>query len=128
MLSNPSAADTHSTGVALSSVGLVTPLVPLGAPAKAAAPPQQAMAPQKPLSAFDLAKARADERAAQELQQVHPSSHVSRHFCANHIFSSVPKNCQTDQRAAQQLQRLPQILPSLLLLPLLLAPAQQHVL
>ena len=71
-LCNPSATDSNCASVALSSVGLVAPVAArsLGMPSKAAATPQQAPAPPKPLSAFDLAKARADERAAAELQQV----------------------------------------------------------
>jgi hypothetical protein len=61
--SAPTAADSPSDGVALSSVGLVAPLF---AKATASHPHSQT----KSLSAFDLAKMRADARAAEQLQQV----------------------------------------------------------
>jgi hypothetical protein len=61
--SAPTAADSPSDGVALSSVGLVAPL---SAKATASHPHSQT----KALSAFDLAKMRADARAAEQLQQV----------------------------------------------------------
>jgi hypothetical protein len=60
--------DSHSAGSDLFSVGLVTPLVQLGPPAKTAT--SQPAPRTKPLSAFDLAKMRADARAEEQLQQV----------------------------------------------------------
>ena len=72
--SNQLAADLHFGGVALSSVGLVTTAV--GSSVKAATP--QASAQAKLPSAFDLAKMRADAKAAEQLQQV-PFS-FARHF------------------------------------------------
>lgn len=92
MVSNPSATESHSTGVALSSVGLVTPLVSLTAPVKTATLTQTRVpASKKPLSAFDLAKMRADERAAEDLQQVqatHETTHVFYNFCAPTISAA----------------------------------------
>ena len=92
MVSTPSATDSHSTGVALSSVGLVTPLVSLGATVKTPTLPQTRVpASKKPLSAFDLAIMRADERAAEDLQQVQ-TTHVFYNFFANNFCSAVCKN------------------------------------
>ncbi len=124
-LCNPSATDSNCASVALSSVGLVAPLAArsLGMPSKAAATPQQAPAPPKLLSAFDLAKARADERAAAELQQVKNHLAWVSHFFPNCIYSFVRKSYAADLLGLQQLQKLPRTLPSLLLL---LQSAQQR--
>jgi hypothetical protein len=128
-LCNPSATDSNCASVALSSVGLV-PLAArsLGMPSKAAVTPQHTPAPPKPLSAFDLAKARADERAAAELQQVtyHLCVVLSLFIILFYFYSFVRESYAADLLGLQQLQKLPQTLPSLLLLLHTLVSAQQR--
>jgi hypothetical protein len=76
---------------AISSVGLVAPTSSLGRPVQVVAS-HAAIQPTKPLSAFDLAKMRADTRAAQQLQQVHPSlRYFSSLFCQQLLQLRVQK-------------------------------------
>ncbi len=63
------ATDPDSSAVSLSSVGLVIPESTVGVPVKSSTASHAAIQATKPLTAFDLAKIRADERAAQQLQQ-----------------------------------------------------------
>jgi hypothetical protein len=81
-----------------------------------------------PSAIVDLAIMRADERAAEDLQQVQ-TTHVFYNFFSNNVCSAVCKNRKkAHPRGVQQPRRLPQTLPSSSLLLLLLASDQEHLL
>jgi hypothetical protein len=82
------AKDPDCSDVDLSSVGLVTPVSSARVPVSAPAVSQAAIQTTKPLSAFDLAKIRADERAAQQLQQVRQLFECSPSFFCHQCLSA----------------------------------------